>query len=55
MRFTSNGSDSGISEVIEANKLPLDSLCITDGKNIIATIYSDEIPMLIYWFKNLIN
>src|SRR5690625_1977322 len=50
-----NWPDSGISEVIKKNHVPLDSLFITDGKNVIATIYNDEIPMLINWFKNLIN
>ena|SRR5690625_1120796 len=50
-----NWPDSGISEVIETNNVPLDSLIITDGKNVIATIYNDEIPTLINWFKSLIN
>lgn len=50
-----NWLDSGISEVVEINNVPLDSLMITDGKNVIATIYHDEIPMLINWFKNLTN
>ena|SRR5690625_88903 len=50
-----NWPDSGISEVIEANNVPLDSLFITDENNVIAIIYNDEIPMLINWFKNLIN
>ena len=50
-----NWPDSGISEVVEANNVSLDSLFITDGKNVIATIYNDEIPMLINWFKNLIH
>lgn len=50
-----NWPDSGISEVVEANNVSLDSLIITDGKNVIATIYNDEIPMLINWFKNLIH
>lgn len=50
-----NWPDSGISEVVVANNVPLDSLIITDGTNVIATIYNDEIPILINWFKNLIN
>src|SRR5699024_5331903 len=50
-----NLTDSGISEVIKANHVSLDSLFITDGKNVIATIYNDEIPMLVNWFKSLIN
>lgn len=50
-----NWPDSGISEVVEINNVPLDSLMITDGKNVIATIHHDEIPMLINWFKNLTN
>jgi len=50
-----NWPDSGISEVVEANNIPLDSLIITDGKNVIATIYRDEISILINWFKSLIN
>lgn len=50
-----NWPDSGISEVVETNNVPLDSLIITDGKNVIATIYNDEIPMLINWFKDLIH
>src|SRR5699024_8900113 len=48
-----NWPDSGISEVVEINNVPLDSLMITDGKNVIATIHHDEIPMLINWFKDL--
>ena len=47
--------DSGISEVIEANNVPLDSLIITEGKNIIATIYNSEIPILINWCKIFID
>ncbi|GAB3051485.1 hypothetical protein [Virgibacillus ainsalahensis] len=50
-----NWPDSGISEVVETNNVPLDSLIITDGKNVIATVNNDEIPMLINWFKDLIN
>lgn len=50
-----NWPGSGIAEVVEANNIPLDSLIITDGNNVIATIYKDEIPILISWFKNLIN
>lgn len=50
-----NWPNSGIAEVIEANNVPLNSLFITDEKNVIAIIYNDEIPMLINWFKNLIN
>ena len=50
-----NWPDSGISEVVEANNVPLDSLIITDGKKVIATIYNDEIPILINWLENLIN
>lgn len=50
-----NWPDSGISEIVEANNVPLDSLIITDGETLIATIYKDEIPILINWFKMLIN
>lgn len=50
-----NWPDSAISEIVEANNLPLDSLIITDGKNVIATINKDEIGILIEWFKSLIN
>ena len=50
-----NFQDSVISEVVEANHVPLDSLVITDGKNIIATIFKDEIPVLIDWFKIVNN
>jgi hypothetical protein len=50
-----NWPDSGIAEVVEANNVPLDSLIITDGKNVLATIYKDELPILINWFKILIN
>lgn len=50
-----NWPSSGISDVLKINDVPLDSLVITDGTNLIATISSDEIPMLINWFKNLIN
>ncbi|KOF10622.1 hypothetical protein AC739_08135 [Planococcus glaciei] len=50
-----NWPASGISEVVEANNVPLDSLIITDGNNVIATIYNDEIPILSKWLKNLIN
>ncbi|MHA6260303.1 hypothetical protein ACXYMX_10480 [Sporosarcina sp. CAU 1771] len=50
-----NWPDSAISEVVEANNVPLDSLIVTDGKNVIATIYKNEIPILINWFENLIN
>ena len=50
-----NWPASGISEVVEANNLPLDSLIVTDGNNVIATVYNDEIPILTNWFKNLIN
>lgn len=50
-----NWPDSGISEVVEANNVPLDALIITDGKKVIATIYNDEIPILINWLENLIN
>lgn len=46
---------SGMSDVLKTNNVPLDSLVITDGTNIIATINHDEIPMLINWFKSLIN
>ncbi len=49
-----NWPDSGISEVIEANNVPLDSLFITDGHNVIAMIYKDEIPRLINWFNSII-
>ena len=50
-----NWPASGISEVVEANNVPLDSLIITDGNNVIGTIYNDEIPILSKWLKNLIN
>ncbi|TWT24346.1 hypothetical protein [Planomicrobium sp. CPCC 101110] len=50
-----NWPASGISEVVEANNVPLDSLIITDGNNVIATVYNAEIPILTSWFKNLIN
>lgn len=50
-----NWPASGIAEVVEANKIPLDSLIITDGNKVIATVYNDEIPILTNWFKNLIN
>ncbi|MDN7243527.1 hypothetical protein QWY14_17190 [Planococcus sp. N028] len=50
-----NWPASGIAEVVEANKIPLDSLIITDGNNVIATVYKDEIPLLTNWFKNLID
>lgn len=50
-----NWPSSGIAEVVEANNIPLDSLIIIDGNNVIATVYNDEIPILTHWFKNLIN
>lgn len=50
-----NWPDSAISEIIVENKVPLDSLFITDEKNVIAIIYNEEIPLLTKWFKNLIN
>lgn len=50
-----NWPDSGISEVVEKNHVPMDSLIITDGKNVAATIYEDEISVLINWFKLLIS
>ncbi|SDH54121.1 hypothetical protein SAMN04487975_105173 [Planococcus glaciei] len=50
-----NWPASGISEDVEANNVPLDSLIITDGNNVIATIYNDEIPILSKWLKHLIN
>lgn len=50
-----NWPASGISEVVVANNIPLDSLIITDGNNVIATVYNDEIPILTNWFKNLIH
>lgn len=50
-----NWPASGIAEVVEANNVPLDSLIVTDGNNVIATIYNDEIPILSNWLKNLIN
>jgi hypothetical protein len=50
-----NCPDSLIAKIIEANNVPLDSLFITDGRNVIAIIYKDEIPLLISWFKSLIN
>ena len=49
-----NWPDSGISEVIEVNNVPLDSLFITDGHNVIAIIYKNEIPRLINWFNSII-
>lgn len=51
----SNWPDSLMSEAIEANNVPLDSLFITDGKDVIAIIYNDEINLLISWFKGLID
>src|SRR5690625_4053637 len=48
-----NWPDSGISEVIEVNNVPLDSLFITDGHNVIAIIYKNEIPRLINWFNRV--
>lgn len=50
-----NWPASGISEDVEANNVPLDSLIITDGNNVMATIYNDEIPILSKWLKHLIN
>lgn len=50
-----NWPDSEISEIVEKNNIPLDSLIITDGKNIAATIYGDEISTLINWFKIFIS
>lgn len=50
-----NWPDSLISEVVEGNNVPLDALFITDGKDVIAIIYKDEIALLISWFKHLIN
>lgn len=50
-----NWPASGISEIVKANNAPLDSLIITDGNKVIATIYNDEIPILSNWLKNLIN
>ncbi|MGK7377608.1 hypothetical protein ACSFXN_07175 [Planococcus sp. 1R117A] len=50
-----NWPASGIAEVVEANNIPLNSLIITDGNKVIATVYNDEIPILTNWFKNLIN
>lgn len=50
-----NWPDSALSEVVEKNNVPLDSLIITDGKNVAATIYKDEISVLINWFKMLIS
>ena len=47
--------DSGISEVVKENNVPLDSLFITDGKKVLAIIYNDEIPELVDWMKRLIN
>lgn len=46
--------DSGISEVVEKNNVPLDSLIVTDGNQVIATVYREEIPQLINWFKKLV-
>lgn len=50
-----NWPDSGISEVVETNNVPLDSLFITDGKSVIAIIYNDEIPILLTWLNKLVN
>ncbi len=47
--------DSGISEVINENSVPLDSLFITDGKKVLAIIYNEEIPELAAWLKQLIK
>lgn len=46
--------DSGISEVVEKNNVPLDSLIVTDGNQVIATVYREEIPQLINWFKKIV-
>lgn len=50
-----NWPSSGISDVLKLNNVPLDALVITDETDIIATISNDEIPMLINWFRSLIN
>ncbi|MBT2732033.1 hypothetical protein [Carnobacterium sp. ISL-102] len=50
-----NWPDSALSEVVEKNNVPLDSLIITDGTNVAAIIYEDEISVLINWFKILIS
>lgn len=50
-----NWPDSVIAEVVENNNVPVDSLIITDGKNVVATIYNNEITLLVNWFKSLIN
>lgn len=47
--------DSGISEVIKENNVPLDSLFITDGKRVLAIIYNDEIRAFIDWLKKFIK
>ena len=44
-----------ISDIVEANNVPLDSLIITDGEHVCATIANDEILSLINWFKVLLN
>lgn len=42
-----NWPDSRLSKAVEANNVPVDSLFITDGENVLATIYKDEILILI--------
>jgi hypothetical protein len=49
-----NWPDSNISEVIEKNNVPLDSLFVTNGNNVIAVIHRDETPLLIEWFEKLV-
>ena len=50
-----NWPDSLINEVVQVNSVPLDALFITDGENVIGTIYNEEIPKLISWFEQLIH
>lgn len=50
-----NWPASAISEVVEANNIPLDSLIIIDENNVVATIYNNEIPILTNWLKKLMN
>ena len=50
-----NWPDSAISDVVKANDIPLNSLLITDGENVMATISNDELLKLIAWFKALLD
>lgn len=50
-----NWPDSAIADVVQTHTIPLDSLIITDGENVIATISNEEIPELIGWFNLLLT